>query len=414
MKSITVISFLVSLFFAFGCREKHRTYKVLGNIEDPQNEIAELISAIVNRNLKDSIAVKRGIGSLANLDSLEAGNADFGIVDNYSRFSDKVTSIIPLYPQVLHVLVRKDMNPTSLRSLFNSGKVFPGIEGSGTKRFVNQLTLDLGINSSEVQFIDVDHFFDADVIFAFTDLLTLAELRDLKDQYKLFSLGEVGELGQGTPADAICTRHPQFEPFVISRDLYGSLTDKTVLTVKVDAVLVCRANLERSFIYEVINVLHENKQDLKDVNPLLFNVSADFDPSRLNFMLHPGAKDFLERYQPNFFEKNADLLSVIFSVTVALISSMYTIAKWRTAKKKNEIDKYYKALMRIRNELHTLTSKEHCKRIERELIVVQERAMDLLLDEKLFADESFSIFLNLSNIIMDEIRQRSLAESSPV
>lgn len=319
-----------SLICAWGivssCDMPPRSLKILGNIEEPQNEIANILANVLSQHLEESVTVVPGIGSLANLDSLENNSADLAIVDNYSRFSDGVRAIMPLYPQVLHILHRRNIHPRSLKELFTSGKVFAGIDGSGTKRFVDELMENLGVDPEQCEFVKLVDFFDADIIFSFTDLLSPDELRDLND-YRLFSLDDVSTLGKGSLAEGICARLPQFEPYVIANDLYGNFATQPVLTLKVDAVLVCRSGIDAGTIYDLMEIISQHRQDLKDINPLMFNVSADFSQEKLNFMMHPGAKDFLNRNEPSAFEKNADVLSVTTSVFVAVASGLYSIAR---------------------------------------------------------------------------------------
>jgi TRAP-type uncharacterized transport system substrate-binding protein len=393
------------LFCALSCSQPPKSYTILGNIEDPQNEIAVTISNVLNKNLDDSVKVLSGIGSLANLDSLEAGRADFGIVDNYSRFSDDVTSVLPLYPQVLHILHRKEFNPKSLRDLFLTGKVFAGIEGSGTHRFVHELMLDLGIKESQCAFVDYYDYFEADVIFSFTDLLTMEELRDLRG-YHLFSIDDVERLGKGSLAEGICTRHPQFEPYIIPRDLYGSFTEKAILTLKVDAILVCRADLDQKFVYKVIQTLLENAQDLKDINPLLYQFTSDFDPRKLNFTLHPATIDFLDRHEPSFFERYAELIGVIVSIFVALASTLYTISQWRGNRKKNKLDFFYLKLIHYRKQIPVLQSIQELKSLHQSLKDLQDLVLDLVAQEKIETDESLTIFLNLHKIVDEELQSK--------
>lgn len=400
---IIIIGLLVALVTS--CESQKKTYKILGNIEEPQNKIANTIAQILNKNLSDSVKAIKGKGSLSNLDLLEGNVADFGIIDNDARYSDKVSSLMPLYPQVLHILHRRNSNPATLRELLLSGKIFAGIDGSGTRRFVNQLIEDLGINPAQLEFVDVFNFFEADVIFSFTDLLTQVELRDLTD-FQLFSLDDVENLGKGSLAEGICTRHPQFETYVIPREVYGSFTKQPILTVKVDAVLVCRADLNKTLIYEILELLTENREALQKINPLLYPVTGDFDPRALNFTLHPGARDYLDRYQPTFIEKYADVFSVVLSISLALASSLYTISRWQKAKKKNKIDVFYEKLITIRNEIPSLNEQHEIFILEQSLKDLQAQTIQLVVKEKLLADESFSIFLNLSNIVMEEIRQK--------
>ena len=388
-----------------GCEPNRNVYKILGNIEEPQNEIANTIALVLSKNLADSVQAVPGQGSLSNLNFLEAGAADFGIVDNYSRFSDKVSSLMPLYPQVLHILHRRDKVVTSLRELLLSGKIFAGIEGSGTRIFVGQLIDDLGINRDKLEFVDVFNFFEADVIFSFTDLLTQVELQDLTD-FQLFSIDSIENLGKGSLAEGICIRHPQFEPYVIAREVYGSFSSQPVLTVKVDAVLVCRTALGNKLIYNVLEALTENREGLQKINPLLYHVSGEFDSRKLNFALHPGAREYLDRHEPSFVEKYADVFSVVLSISLALASSLYTVSRWQKARKKNKIDVFYEKLIEIRDAIPTMNDLNEILQLEQSLKNLQAQTIQLVVKEKLLADESFSIFLNLSNIVMEEIRKR--------
>lgn len=388
-----------------GCQRQSTTYTILGNIEDPQNQIALTISSVLNKHLADSVKVISGDGSLANLDSLELGRADFGIVDNYSRFSDNVAAVLPLYPQLLHILYRKEKAPQSLQELFSIGKIFAGIEGSGTRRFVDELMKDLGIDKSECSFVDVYDFFEADVIFAFTDLLTQEELRDLKG-YHLYSMDEVANLGKGSLVEGICIRHPQFEPYVISRDLYGAFTEHAILTIKADAILVCRKDLDPRFIYDVIQTLSEHSQDLKNINPLLYQFSSDFDPQKLSFTLHSGSRKFLNRNAPSFFERYAELLGVIITIVVTLTSTLYTIRKWQLQKKRNKIDVYYQRLISIRRNAQLADSTETLHALKNELHTTHEETIELVTNEKLLADTSYMIFLNLLKIANEEIDRK--------
>ena len=97
-------AWLVVFLFAGGCREGKHPYKILGNIEDPQNEITKTIATILNQKIKDSIEVVAGIGSKANLDSLEMGLADWRIAGinfrddgNWWRsFFESVAVFVPL------------------------------------------------------------------------------------------------------------------------------------------------------------------------------------------------------------------------------------------------------------------------------------------------------------------------------
>ncbi len=400
--AVTVVLALIALG---GCRSSDRAYKILGNIEEPQNKIAVTIAEVLRNNSGIDIQAVAGRGSSSNLDSLEAGVADFAIVDNHCRFSSKVSSLMPLYSQVLHILHKRDNNPATLRELLLSGKIFAGIEGSGTHTFVIQLIEDLGLTRGQIQFVDINDIFHADVIFSFTDLLTQNELKDLTD-FQMFSIDNVEHLGKGSLAEGICMRHPQFEPFVLSQEVYGPFTEKPILTIKVDAVLVCRNGIDTGLVYDMLTTLSENREVLQNINPQLFNVAGDFDPRRLTIALHQGARNYRDRNEPTLLERYADLFSVILSITFTAGSGIYTLSRWQKARKKNKIDTFYQKVMKIRSTVALSDNPERIMALERNLKSIQEETFQLVVKEKLMADESFSIFLNLSKIVMDEIQSR--------
>jgi len=398
---------LCFLLLCFICCENKHVYRILGNIEDPQNEITVAIASVLNKNLSDSVCVTRGIGSMSNLDSLVRGNADLAIVDNYSSYNRSVSSIMPVYGQILHILHRKNYQPHSFSELIIDKKVFAGTVGSGSQMFINQLAADNGIDNNSFEFVDALKLFEADVIIAFTDLLSPEELVDLKE-YTLFSLDDVSSLGKGSLVEGICTRYPQFDPYIIAKNTYSKFTPTAILTVKVDAVLVCRTSLPEDVVFKIIEHLNEHKQEIATINPLLYQFSGDFDPKNLSFELHAGARNYLARYEPSFIEKNAELLGVAISIVLAFASAIFSISRWKQIKKKNKIDIYYNRIIDLRKKIPMAKSPDDLDQLEKEVKGVQEETIGLVTSEKLLADESFSIFLNLSRFIMDEIQKRGI------
>jgi TRAP-type uncharacterized transport system substrate-binding protein len=328
MRTCLAIAVALSLL---SCVSK-RSYRILGSIEDPQNKIAYVMAEILNAGLSDSVVVIPGVGSQANLDSLINGRCDFAIVDNYSEQNAAVAAIAPVYSQILHILYRGDFQPASFRELFTNRKVFAGNPGSGVWKLAHQLMVDYEIPFSSVSFVDELGLFDADVIMSFTDLLTHRELQDLQN-YKFFSLDDVDNLGRGSLAEGICARHPEFSPYIIAKSVYGDFAACPILTVKVDAILVCRQDLDSDVIYSVIDLLNASRHKISSINPLLYNFSGDFDPGDLSFALHEGAARYLKRLEPGIIEKHADLISVLVTIVFAVGGSLYSFFNWRQNKK---------------------------------------------------------------------------------
>jgi TRAP-type uncharacterized transport system substrate-binding protein len=133
-----------------GCYGKREKYRIAGSIEDPQNEISRVIQKILSEQLVDTVELVMGYGSLSNLDSVSRGKVDMAIVDNYVPNKSNVRAISPLYPQILHVLHRKDMEASNFRELVLDRKVFAGDSSSGSFRILLELLDDLNIEHDRV------------------------------------------------------------------------------------------------------------------------------------------------------------------------------------------------------------------------------------------------------------------------
>ena len=401
MKTLFGFACVFVLFLA-SCTERKEQFTFSTDIQEPQNYLSRNIASILSEKTRNKFLVVNGIGSSASLDSLKEGKIDFSIVDNYTIVSDEVASIMPLYPQILHVMHKRGVECSTIEELIKGKKIYAGVPGSGTYKFLKDLMKDYGIRNKEVTILSEIELFKADVIFSFTDLLSNDELRDL-DEYRLFSFDSVEKLGRGSLAEGICTRYPYFSPYIVAKDVYGDYTEDPVLTLEIDAILVGRTNLDRELVYEVLKTLDQNKQKITTINPLFHDFSGTFDPNKLNIQMHQGARDYLERYEPTFLEKYAEVLSVIISIFVALASTLYSVSSWQKTRKKNKIDVYYNKLIAIRGKINSLTCSEEADILLEEVKQIQEETVELVVREKLMADESFSIFLNLSKMIADEI-----------
>lgn len=396
--------FIVALVFV-RCNPKSETYTFAGSYEEPQNELSRVISTTLTTHLTDSVYVISNVPGSSWVDSLERGTIDFAIADNFSELSDNISSIIPLYSQILHVLHKRDQEYASVEDLLMNKKIYAGSKGSSTYRFVRNLMRHYGVSTRRVTFLGDLQLFEADVIFSFTDLLSNDELRDLGD-YKLFSFDDVDQFGKGSLAEGICTIYPQFQPYIISRDVYGDYTETPILTLKVEAVMVGRSTLPNELIYDVVKALDEHKQDINNINPLLYSFSGSFQPSNLNFRLHDGARNYLNRYEPTFLERYAEVFSVIISVFVALASTIFTVGSWQRTRKKNKIDVYYQKIVLIRAEIENIEKASSANALVKAIKNIQEETIELVVKEKLLADETFSIFLNLSKLVTEEIKEK--------
>ena len=98
-----------------------------------------------------------------------------------------------------------------------------------------------------------------------------------------------------------------------------------------------------------------------------------------------------------------DAAEVVVTLIIALISAALAVFRILKIRRKNRIDEFYSAAMEIRNSIRASSKSEERTAAADKMRELQNTAFEQLVDEKLAADESFRIFITLSNDILDQI-----------
>ncbi|MEP1778822.1 TAXI family TRAP transporter solute-binding subunit [Reichenbachiella sp.] len=397
-------SVVLSMLFA-SCGDDIQKYRIIYSAEEPIGQISKQIKDILDQEDEFSTELIIGHGSIANVDSLLKGSADLAIIENHTPVDGEIKSILSLYPQILHILYQSEEEITDFKQLVENKSIFIGPEGSGTHRFMNDLFVFFEVDISKVQIVDDP--FDCEIYCAFGDLIKEDNLLGLED-FRLYSFGDVERQGRGSIAEAICLKFPQLKPFIIPKYTYRQLTPEPVLTIAVDAVLVARKDLPEESIYELTKILFHNHQEFTEISPLSYlDLTENFDFNKLNFPLHEGARKYIEKDNPGFFERYAELIGVVFSLLFAGVSGIISFTKWRKQVKKDRIDVFYKRIIDIKNGISKLKSPSEVRGKILELRLEQDKAFELLIDEKLTADVSFRIYMELHKEILNSLLLRN-------
>ena len=142
--------------------------------------------------------------------------------------------------------------------------------------------------------------------------------------------------------------------------------------------------------------------------PGLFSeLSGDFDASKSTFVLHSGAQAYLERSEPTIYERYSGIAEVGVTILIALISALFGGIRLYQMKRKNRIDAYYTETLALRDSVSKSTSDEDRQLLVGQLRELQNRAFEELVDEKLAADDSFRIFITLSNDVLRQLGANS-------
>lgn len=343
----------------------------------------------------------------STLDALEDGYGDIAFASNDQPFRPEVATIVPLYPTVLHIVVRESLiseNPGEM--LAGGARVYAGPIGSASRLLHERFVAGMGLDPSEQNYLDSPQ--NPDVVVVFTSIAP--ERVPNMSGYRLMSFGSPDDIGKGSSVDRTILFHPRMRPFIIPMGTYGSLNTEPVVTVAVDKLLVARSDMDNPVAYDLIREILRLRPALSGNRPSIFHsLAEDIDDSSFTFPMHRGARFFVDRDEPTLIERYSGVAEVAVTLFVALISGTFAAVNIYRIRRKNRIDVFYAEVFELRKAMDGPLSKAEKSDVIDKLHQLQKRAFDMLVDEKLAADESFRIFMALSN---DAIRDLDEFESA--
>ena len=401
---------LIAAVLLGGCTEQAHEFRLLVPAQLVDREVATELAEVFERNSRHRITlVPAPADSETALESLENGNADIAFATNAQAYRQGITAVMPMYPTVLHIICRRDRDASDPRTLLRGARVYAGPAGSASRVMTEDLLDNLELEPEDVDFIEVtDELPDVVVLFAPISPDRFDALKadlDIEVEYRLLSIGSPGDIGTGSVIDRATLLNPRLSAFVIPVGTYGDLTAEPVVTLAVDKLLVARPGLGESEVYDLINEILRLRPALAARHPMLFqHLDGDFDQADPVFVLHPGAQAFARRDAPDIYERYSGVAEVLVTLVIGTVSGVFAIMQIYNRRRKNRIDEFYKAVMTIRNSLGGDSSSAERAAAVEQLRKLQDSAFELLVDEKLAADDSFRIFVTLSNDIIAECK----------
>ena len=396
----------IGLIALLGCEQAPTELRLITPKSPVDQEIAADLANLLGRESGVNIAlVPAPEDDETVLQSLASGDGDIAIITNNMPFRPDIATIMPLYPTVLHIAYRKGRPAGSTRELFTGARVFAGLPGTPSRLLFKRVTARNNLTEDDFSFVETFEE-SPDVVIVFSPIAP-DRMPDLPD-YQLFSIGSPGDVGTGSIIDAATLLNPQFKPFVIPVGTYGALTPEPVLTLAVDRLLVARRDLDATVVYDLVGGLVSLRPALSSLRPGLFQgITGDFDPSSSTFIIHPGAQAYAQRNAPTVYERYSGIAEVAVTVLIALSSAVFAGFKIYRMRRKNRIDTFYSAVMAIRNSITDMSTAEERHKKSNEIRALQTTAFEQLVDEKLAADESFQIFVTLSNDVLRQLGENS-------
>jgi TRAP-type uncharacterized transport system substrate-binding protein len=366
-------------------------------------QLAELISE--DSGLKINL-VPLPNSSMSVLDALDNGYGDIAFALNTAQFRETITTVMPLYASVLQVLANPDRPANGLREFLSDALVFAGPPGSTSRLLTEHLVEDLELSQGEVTFTDsIESHPDVIIVYAPIDRKRLVKNPLLKGM-KLFSFGDPADIGLGGPVDREVLLNPRLRPFVIPVGTYDELTPEPVLTVAVDRLLVSRSDLDSAVVYDLYAEILRLRPALFSARPELFQpIDDDIAHSNLAFSLHPGALAYIKRDEPTFIERYSGVAEVAVTLLIAGISAGLALIKIYRIRRKNRLDEFLVEVIKIRNSVSPQSGEAERAEAIAKIKALKDFGFEQLVDEKLAADESFRIFIELTNSTIDELEK---------
>ncbi|MEQ8907182.1 TAXI family TRAP transporter solute-binding subunit [Ekhidna sp.] len=400
MKKILIA---VTAIIMSACNPTLTPFTFIYNDEGPNEEIARKMEELLEREFYNvDIQLIKGASTNAILDSISSGNVDIGLVENYVNYKPGINSAFSVYSEVLHIFYQEGVDGSSFETLAYSAPVYIGREESPTYNMMMDLFDFYGLDLSK---IDVTfNMAEAGTISVLTNLFTKEKLQEFQG-FNLFSFDDVDNLGNASSVEGISLKNPRLSPFVIPEKAYWSFTKTPIVTLSVDLIMIVRAEMLEVSVNDFTKTMLRNRQVFTSIDPLLFNgLREDFNQGILNIPLHEGARTFLDRDEPSFLERYAELGGVALSIVIAIFSGIVSLTKWQAQKKKDKIDEFYEDLMNIKNTIPKISGiPEAIKNVKR-VQAAQNKAFEMLIAEKLVANDSFRIYMELSKETINELR----------
>ena len=393
------------------CESATEELTIVRPAEGVDRSIVEELEAILEANSDFSVSLTDEILAESDaLDAVAAGTADLALVSNYLPFRDDIATVMPLYPTVLHIGANSHLDNAFTLDLPAGTTVYAGPEGSASRLVFERIASRMGLAPDEFTYAEVlDEDLDLVIVFSPISretLLALENLRKTLPEFQLASTGTPDDIGSGNLIDAAVLIAPIFRPFVIPQGTYGDITDKPIVTLAVDKMLVARPDLDPALVYDLIDEFIRLRPALAANRPMLFQrLTDDFDTSRSTWVVHSGAQAYLHRDEPSVYERYSGIAEVVVTLFVALASASIAGVRIYRMRRKNRIDRFYARAIEIRQQAAATDNASERSRLAKEMQALQETAFSKLINEKLAADESFRIFITLSNDVIAEINQ---------
>lgn len=388
-------------------------------------KLGQAVQPSIQRRLDGEmeVRVEATAGSKDNFDRLIAADASgkkdaayLAIVQGGSVPLQRLTTVAPLYPEFVHVIVRTDSDIETIYDLAGR-KIALGLEGSGERLTARKLLAYYGIDADELQFNDLsfsellkeDSPLEGAIVTTGIQHPRLIEVLRQR-RYRILSI-DIGP--------AIEMADPFLRTIDVPKGLYAQnppIPRQSVTTLATTAYLVTSGATDPRVVNAALGAVYEDSLPIEF--PSL--IARDDAPSWVSTRLHPIAHAYFHPAdQLGYMATVLESLAAGKELLLALAALCYLISqRWRKAirreqaqqfaKQKDHLDYLLQKTLQIELELAKCTDANRLKQFLHDVTAIKIKALREFTDEELRGDTTFSIFQRQCDNLISRIQLRML------
>jgi len=262
------------------------------------------------RGLSVRATVESSAGSVANVQLIRSGEADFALLQNdiayyafngiaLGAFAGKpvkgMGGVFSVYPELVHIVVSRASGVKSVRDLKGKRVAF-GPAGSGTEQNALQILEIYGLGEGDLRAaVRVSFTAAVDQLKAGeVDAAFFTTARGAPIVSAAFGSGKLELLGVGaTAGEALGRKYPFYTMGEIPANTYRG-QEREVATASVMAMLVARSALSEDLVYRFTKAVFDNLPQLYAAHAAARNLTLQTALVGMPLPLHRGAERFFK------------------------------------------------------------------------------------------------------------------------
>ena len=353
------------------------------------------------------ITVRETAGSAENMGLLRDDGAQLALVQSDTPVERPVRAIARLFPEMFHLLVRKDANIQTVADL-RDRRLALMPEGSGSYALFWPLSEHYGLTAEDFQITpqspnEAEQALAAGEVDALFRVITLGN-----PSMKAILQNEEIELLAIDQVDALRLSLPYLEAQTIPKGTYDGgrpLPARDLPVVAVNAVLVIHEDLPDEVAHALTQTLYTHRNELVSRYPRAALIRLPDSGNDLGLPLHSGAQAFYDRDQPEFIVEYAEPIGLLLSVSVLLGSGLWQFKIWLKGKQKNRADVYNVELLDLIDQINRTEQIEQLQQLRGKLFTMLKEVVSDL-DNDLISGDSFESFTFPWEIAMNTLRHQ--------